>query len=80
MDIKGTQLNTQQEQIIALKQYILNAPASNAEHQQALGWLHGIMQGYSEQIISMKQELENLKQHERANKTAKNNREVQSED
>lgn len=64
MNINSTKTDSQQEQIFALKQFILNAPASNAQHQQALGWLHGIMQHYSDEIISMKKELETLnKQH-----------------
>lgn len=61
MNITNTNSSEQDEKIIALKHYILNAPASNAEHQQALKWLHGIMQDYSNKIHQLKQELDTLK-------------------
>lgn len=38
------------KEIILLEQYILNAPASQAEHQQALQWLKSIMEAYERQV------------------------------
>ena len=38
------------KEIILLEQYILNAPASQAEHQQALAWLKAIIQSYEKAL------------------------------
>ena len=38
------------KEIILLEQYILNAPASQAEHQQAIAWLKAIVETYEKKV------------------------------
>ena len=38
------------KEIILLEQFILNAPASQAEHQQAVGWLKAIVESYEKRV------------------------------
>jgi hypothetical protein len=38
------------KEVTLLEQYILDAPASNAQHQQALAWLKTIIQSYEKAL------------------------------
>ena len=38
------------KELILLEQYILNAPASQAEHQQAIAWLKAIVETYEKKV------------------------------
>lgn len=38
------------KEVTLLEQYILDAPASNAEHQQAINWLKTIIQSYEKAL------------------------------
>ena len=58
----------QNEKIALLKQFILDAPASRSDHDRAIGWLHGIMEDYSNKIIEMQTELERLKNNDKNRK------------
>ena len=38
------------KEVTLLEKYILDAPASNTEHQQALGWLKAIIESYEKKV------------------------------
>lgn len=52
------------EQIILIKQFILNAPASQDEHNKVLGMFQQVNNHYNEQIQKLQQENEKLKEKE----------------
>lgn len=50
------------EEFILLKQFILNAPASQDEHSEAMGWLNGIMSRFTTKLKEKDSEIEQFKQ------------------
>jgi phosphoenolpyruvate carboxylase len=50
------------EQIVLIKNFILNAPASADEHDKVVGMLHQVTQKYQEQIQQLTKEVEKLNQ------------------